>query len=101
MKHYTSLEGEKLAIADYIRNNGYVKTSELITWASANRYTNRADRNARQLGSEGFIERISKEDKKRMYGDIREDVWHWVSDYARLGFFESYKTLENNHLSFV
>ena len=82
MKHYTWHKGEKLAIAEHIRLKGHVKTSELISWASENRYTNRADRNARDLATEGFIRRLSPAEEKAMYGDIGERVWKWESDYS-------------------
>ena len=42
-------------------SSGFIKTSEIIKWGS-NEYSNRADRNARELRSEGFLRRLSREE---------------------------------------
>ena len=38
-------------------------------------YSLRADRNARQLAKERYIRRMTKEEKKAIYGDIRQEAW--------------------------
>ncbi len=61
-----------------IRALGYMKTSEVIAWGSS-RYSNRADRDARQLAKEGLIKRMSPgEIAMRFKNKIKEGVWKVV-----------------------
>ena len=52
----------------------YIKTSEIIRYGVEN-YSNRADRNARQLAQEGKIKRIDDQLKRMIFNKIKEDVW--------------------------
>ncbi len=67
----------KTKLYDFIKSKGRVKTSEIIQWGCRN-FSNRADRNARQLAEEGLIKRMDKEKKIRYYGNIGEDVWEVI-----------------------
>ena len=61
----------------WLKKRGHAKTSEIIQWGCRN-FSNRADRNARQLAKEGLIRRMD-EDKKVMYfGNTKESVWEVV-----------------------
>ena len=61
----------------WLKKRGHAKTSEIIQWGCRN-FSNRADRNARQLAEEGLIKRMDKEKKIRYYGNIGEDVWEVI-----------------------
>lgn len=54
----------------------YIKTSMIIKWGVEN-FSNRADRNARQLAEEhpGIIRRLTDQEKERLFGPIQEDVY--------------------------
>ena len=61
---------------DWILEQKYIKTSMIIKWGTDN-YSNRADRNARQLAIEhpGVFRRLTDEEKYRHFGLISEDVY--------------------------
>ena len=62
----------------YIRDVKHAKTSDILRWG-LQAQSNRADRNARQLATEGKIKRMAPEIKKHLYGDkIKEEVWEFV-----------------------
>jgi hypothetical protein len=65
---------KKEQLLSYIRALRYVKTSEVINWGS-DHYSNRADRDARQLAQEGKIRRLSKEERMLRFGNIKEFVY--------------------------
>lgn len=64
----------KQKLYDFIRQKRYVRTSEIIRFALDN-FSNRGDRNARQLAREGRIRRMPHNKKIRLFGNIAEDVW--------------------------
>lgn len=70
-KHFKS---KKAQLKEYIRACHVVKTSDVIRWGSEN-YSNRAERDARDMAENGQIRRMSAEDKKLRFGDIKEEVW--------------------------
>jgi len=83
MKSYKQLKGNLLAVAEFIRSKGYVKTHELDEWkVHTNQPTTRQQRDARILAERGYIRRLSDKEKLETFGQIKEDVWHWVSDYS-------------------
>lgn len=61
-------------LLDWIRSRNWAKTSDVIRWG-AEHYSNRALRNAQQLAHDGFIKRMDDEEKRMLFGPIREDVW--------------------------
>lgn len=58
----------------------YVRTSEIIRWGVIGGYSNRADRNARELREEGFLRRLSSEETKRIWGKTEELGYEVVGD---------------------
>ena len=72
---------DKEKLLDYIRDKKIVFTHEVIEFGVKN-HSNRADRNARQLATEGKIRRMSDERKKQVfwYKEIKEDVWELLPD---------------------
>lgn len=71
-------QSKKDLLLDYIKEKHYVRTSEIIRWGS-DHYDNRADRNARQLATEGRIRRVSLSEKLlRFSGNIKEDIWEFI-----------------------
>ena len=68
---------KKEQMLDFIKEKHYVRTSETIKFASSI-YSNRGDRDCRQLAEEGHIERLSKQDKIRMFGVTKEEIWRFI-----------------------
>lgn len=64
----------KEKLLDFMREKKWAKTSEILAWGLAN-YSNRADRNARQLAQDGCLRRMSGDEKIFRFGKIAEDVW--------------------------
>lgn len=65
---------KKDMILDYIRERKWVRTSDVIKYASSI-HSNRGDRDARKLAEEGKIKRMSEEEKLFRFGGTKEDVW--------------------------
>jgi len=79
--HRTSKE----KLLDFIRVRKVVKTSDCIKFAS-NNYSNRGDRDARQLAEEGKIKRMDEGRKKFLFPECREEIWELCvteSDYLK------------------
>ena len=71
-------KSKKELLYEYIRQKGYVKTSDVIyDWGKKN-FTTRADRYARDLAEEGRIRRLHPDKKKFYFPGIKEDVWEIV-----------------------
>lgn len=66
----------KEKLLDFIRAKKIVFTHEVIAWGVAN-HSNRADRDARLLANQGFIERMSPERKRQVFyhNNFKEEVW--------------------------
>lgn len=64
-------------LLDFMRVKKWAKTSDIIAWGLAN-YSNRADRNARQLAQDGYLARMPDADKVFRFGNIKEDVWVYI-----------------------
>lgn len=73
----TEKKSKKDLLLDYIKSIHYARTSQIIAWGVRN-YCNRADRNARQLATEGRIKRISDEEKIFRFQDTREDIYEFI-----------------------
>jgi len=67
----------KQKLLEFIKARHHVKTSEVIRWGLDNYHT-RADRDARDLASEGRIRRMNPEVQERLYKYLREDVWEYI-----------------------
>jgi len=52
----------------------FIRTSEIILWGTRE-FSNRADRNARELSSDGFLERLSKEEAVLNGFNTREGIY--------------------------
>lgn len=50
-------------IIEYLETHNWLRTSQIIAWGTKN-FSNRADRDARQLCSEGRFRRMTEEEKK-------------------------------------
>ncbi len=59
---------------DWIKTRQWTKTSDVLKWGTDN-YSNRALRNAQQLCEDGLIRRLSEEEKHRIVGVCKEDIW--------------------------
>ena len=68
---------KKELLLEFIKQRHYVRTSEVIRFGS-DHFDNRADRNARQLATEGRIKRISDEEKLFRFQATKEDIWEFV-----------------------
>lgn len=68
---------DKDRLWEWLKGQEFVKTSAIIAWGSRN-FSNRADRNARQLASEGKLVRISDEEKAFRFQNCREDVYRII-----------------------
>lgn len=74
---FIETKSKKDQLLDYIKARHFCRTSEIIAWGVRN-YCNRADRNARQLATEGRIKRISDEEKALRFQATKEDIWEFV-----------------------
>jgi hypothetical protein len=61
----------------FLRSQEFTKTSDVIRWGSMN-FSNRAERDARQLAEEGLIRRLTDEEKRFRGFNGKEDVWTTV-----------------------
>jgi len=68
---------KKDQLLDYIKYKIYAKSSDVARWG-VSQYCNDANRLARKLAQEGRIERLSDQDKHRIFGCSREDIWRFV-----------------------
>lgn len=64
----------KQKLYDEIKLRGVMKTSDVLKWGCKN-FSNRCDRNMRQLAKEGLVRRMDEKEKIIAYGNILEDVW--------------------------
>lgn len=64
----------KQKLFEAIQERKLMKTSDVIRFGLEN-YSNRAERNMRQLAKEGKVIRMTQIDKWKMFGEIKEDVW--------------------------
>lgn len=64
----------KTRLLEWLRDRRCAKTSEIILWGTQN-YSNRSDRNARLLATEGYIRRMTEDETNFHYGKIREEAW--------------------------
>ena len=67
----------KDCLYDFIKTRKYVKTSDILKWGVEN-YSNRADRNARLLASEGKIKRMDDQKKIMYFGNTKEEAWEII-----------------------
>ena len=65
---------KKEELLKWLQERRRAKTSEVIWWGTLN-HSNRAERNARQLGKEGKIKRMDEWHKIAIYGDTKEEAW--------------------------
>ena len=70
---------DKDLLCEFIKQKSWVKTSEVIRFSSEH-FSNRGDRNARQLAREGLIRRMNKQLQDLRFGKIGERVWEWCGD---------------------
>ena len=71
---FTKSKSKKEQLYEWIKLRKEVRTSEIQKWGSEN-YCNRSMRNARQLATEGLIERIPKVEKDFRFHDCHEEIW--------------------------
>lgn len=64
----------KQKLLSEMRKKGRMRTLDVEIWGLHN-FTLSATRKARELAEENKIHRISKEDKIKIYGKIKDDVW--------------------------
>lgn len=64
----------KEKLYDWMKSRQWTRTSDVIKWGSAN-FSNGAERAARLLASEGKIRRMTDEEKTRILGFSKEDIW--------------------------
>lgn len=69
---------DKEKLLDFMRDKKWAKTSEILAWGLQN-YSNRADRNARQLAQDGHLRRMSDDEKLFRFGKIAEDIWIYIA----------------------
>ena len=65
---------KKEELLKWLKERRRAKTSEVIRWGVDN-YSNRSERNARQLAKEGKIKRMDEWHKIAIYGDTKEEAW--------------------------
>ncbi len=53
----------------------FIKTSEIMHWGTNGGYSNRADRNARELAREGFLRRLSRYEATLNGFNTREGIY--------------------------
>jgi len=62
----------------------YVRTSEIIRWGCNGGFSNRADRNARQLREEGFLRRLSSDEIKALGIETNEGIYEVMGESKHL-----------------
>lgn len=65
-------------LKNFLTQKRYHKSSDIIRWGVDN-HSNRADRNKRILVRDGFLRKITDQEKIMMFGDIREDVYETLN----------------------
>jgi len=70
-------KSKKEQLFDYIKRQKWIKTSGVIKWGLENYHT-RAERDARDLATEGRIKRMDDERKNFYFSYTKEDVWEYV-----------------------
>lgn len=68
------LKSKKEQLLEWLRYKKRAFTHEVIAWG-LDHHTNRADRDCRDLAQEGYIKRMSAQDKTLYYSGIKEEVW--------------------------
>jgi hypothetical protein len=68
----------KQRLIEWLSTKQYVRTSEIMRWGSNGGYSNRADRNCRELRQEGFLRRLDHEETKRIFGETKEQAYEVV-----------------------
>jgi hypothetical protein len=68
---------KKQQILDFIKQKKWVRTSEVIAFGLSI-YTDRGDRYARDLASEGKIRRMPKDLKNFRFNNTKESIWEFV-----------------------
>ena len=74
MRDFFDKRTDKERLWDWLKNQPYAKTSDILRWGADN-YSNRAERNARELFKEGKLKRMPAEQKILYFGKIKEEVW--------------------------
>ena len=69
---------KKEQILNFIRQHHWCRTSDVIKFGLSI-YTNRGDRYARDLATEGRIRRLDDWNKQMQFGKTREDVWEFIT----------------------
>ncbi len=67
-------QSKKEQLLEWLYKKKWAKTSEVIQWGLDNYHT-RAERDARDLATEGKISRMNEEDKNFHFNFTKEDVW--------------------------
>ena len=75
---FLETKSKKDQLLDYIKSIHYARKSQIIAWGCRN-FCNRADRNARQLATEGRIKRINNEEKNFRFAKTAEDIWEYIA----------------------
>ena len=75
------LFNDKDRLKNWLSQRQYVRTSEIIRWGCEN-YSNRANRNKQEFVQMGLLKRLSHEEKDRLFGLLKEDVYE-VMDYRQ------------------
>ena len=74
------LLSDKDRLIEWLKKRRYVRTSEILKWGCEN-FSNRSGRNKQELCQEGFLRRLSEEEKYRLFGRSKESVYE-VMDHA-------------------
>ena len=65
---------DKDRMKEWLMKQRFVKTSDVIRWGCEN-HSNRANRNKQEFAHEGFLRRLSEEEKYRLFGIVKEDYY--------------------------
>ena len=75
---------KKHLLLAWIRERRWARTSDVIQWGCEN-YSNRSDRDARDLCRLGFIRRATEEEKNRMFSKpMHEEVWLYIDKITKV-----------------
>lgn len=74
---FTSHLTKKEQLYLFIKGKEFVRTSEVIRWGTEN-FSNRAERDARQLAQDGLIVRMDDSEKRFRGFNTKEDIWKIV-----------------------
>lgn len=75
-----TLMNAKENLKSFLSSKKYWRTSEIIKFGADN-FSNRADRNARVLRSEGFLKRLSLEETKKIFGNTKEQGYEVLGNF--------------------